>query len=168
MLASKIEEKFKTLREVIYIFHRIFLRRRGLKIVSLELGGAQYTAWKSELLTMEMYVLKELGFGLYTATDHPHKYLLYFVRMLHGDNALAQLAWNYLNDCARLPTTLRHSAQTVACAAIYLAARKLQVVLPEGGRPWWRIMGADLEAVLQIGEDVLQLYRASPQVRLVA
>ncbi len=154
-----------TFIQVIYIFHRMYLRRKRLNLVALELGGGEYTRWKSELITMEMYVLKELGFALYSVMDHPHKYLLYFIKMLRGDNALAQLAWNYLNDSMRLTLSLQHKAQTIACAAIYLAARKLQFALPQTPQPWWRIMDAELSTVQRICDDILRLY-AQPQVTL--
>ena len=84
LLASKIEEKPLILREIVFAFHS--LRRSRLKstLPSIELGSLEYTAWKNELMTMERYILKELGFALYSILDHPHKFLLLYlqVRML--------------------------------------------------------------------------------------
>lgn len=113
--------------------------------------------WKNELITMEMYILKELGFSLYSIMDHPHKYLLYFVKVINGSNELAQTAWNYLNDSMRLNISLRYSAEKIACAAIYLAARKLQFPLPTD-HSWLKIMGGDLESTRVIADTILSLY----------
>lgn len=46
LLASKIEEKSRILREVLMVFHRIYQRRRGFQCTPLELGGLEYNAWK--------------------------------------------------------------------------------------------------------------------------
>ena len=80
----------------------MYLKRKNLKLKPLELGGQQYTLWKNELITMERYLLKELGFSMYNSMDHPHKYILYFIKLLGGNNQLAQCSWNYLNDSLRL------------------------------------------------------------------
>ena len=143
-----------------FIFHRIFLRRQNLRIEPLEVGSYLYTSWKNELITMEMFILKELGFSLYGIMDHPHKYLLYFVKVINGSNELAQTAWNYLNDCMRLNIALRYSAEKIACAAIYLAARKLQFALPSD-HSWLSIMGGDIESTKEIADSILSLYSHS-------
>ena len=101
--------------------------------------------WKNELITIERYILKELGFSIYNIMDHPHKYILYFVKLLNGSNELAQVSWNYLNDSLRLDLNLRYNAEVIACAAIFLAIRKLQLPIPEYP-PWWEVMNADLES----------------------
>jgi cyclin L len=157
LLASKIEEKLKYLRDIIFVFHHIYQRRKGLKLKPLELGGVRYTEWKGELITMERYLLKELGFSFYNILDHPHKYILYYVKMLDGTSELSQLAWNYLNDSLRLDLSLRYPAEEIACAAIYMAARKCGFSLPDNP-PWWRLMMSDKNKLLLICDRVLELY----------
>jgi transcription initiation factor TFIIIB Brf1 subunit/transcription initiation factor TFIIB len=132
----------------------------------MELGGQQYTLWKNELIMMERYILKELGFSLYNIMDHPHKYILYFVKVLNGSEALANTAWSYLNDSMRLDISLRFEAQAIACAAIYLAGHKLGVALPESEEagPWWRVFGASTRDVQAISDAILTIYE-SPKVR---
>ena len=213
LLASKVEECFKTLREVsiifstlrfdrfcynksvikfnftawiivctqiIFAFHHIYAHRKGLRLRAMELGGQQYTEWKGELITIERYILKELGFSLYNIMDHPHKYILYFVKVLNGSEELANAAWAYLNDSMRLDVSLKYPAQTIACAAIFLASRKIGFPLPEGGDEisgsvgsaksasassnvkgcWWEVMSADKETMLLICDEILSLYHA--------
>ena len=128
----------------------------------MELGGQQYTTWKNELIMIERYILKELGFSLYNIMDHPHKYILYFIRVLNGSEELANIAWSYLNDSMRLDISLRYEAQTIACSAIYLAARKLGVVLPEDSETgaWWEVFGANTEHMRIISAEILGLYHS--------
>lgn len=125
----------------------------------LELGGKRYNEWKDELILMERYILKELGFSLYTCMDHPHKYILYYVKLLNGSTALSQLAWNYLNDSLRLDLCLRYLSQEIACAAIYLAARRLEIALPTGEFNWWDLMTRNFGHVREICNEILSLYK---------
>jgi cyclin L len=157
LLASKIEEKLKYLRDIIFVFHHIYQRRKGLKLKPLELGGVRYTEWKNELITMERYLLKELGFSFYNILDHPHKYILYYVKLLDGTSELSQIAWNYLNDSLRLDLSLRYPAEDIACAAIYMAARKCGFSLPDNP-PWWSLMVDDKNRLLLICDRILELY----------
>ena len=46
LLASKVEEKSQILRDIVYIFYRIYQRRKKYKLTVLELGGMEYNAWK--------------------------------------------------------------------------------------------------------------------------
>ena len=126
----------------------------------MELGGQQYTMWKNELIMVERYILKELGFSLYNIMDHPHKYILYFVKVLDGSTELATTAWNYLNDSMRSDVSLRFEAQTIACAAIYLAAQKTGTPLPgqEECGSWTDVFGADYASMLAICNEILSIY----------
>ena len=46
LLATKLEEKSKILRDVILVFHRIYQRRKGYCLKFMQLGGIEYNAWK--------------------------------------------------------------------------------------------------------------------------
>jgi uncharacterized membrane protein YbhN (UPF0104 family) len=56
----------------------------------------------------------------------------------------AQKAWNFLNDSLRTTVCLRFSAEVVATAAIYMAARLLRLPLPESP-PWWELFEVSFE-----------------------
>jgi transcription initiation factor TFIIIB Brf1 subunit/transcription initiation factor TFIIB len=164
-LACKIEEKPKRLRECLMVFHFVY-RVRTKSSATLELGGVRYNGWKNELVKVERHILKELGFSFYII-DHSHKFILFYVKLLDCDGELAQEAWNYLNDCLRTDAALRYRSEVLACAAIYMAARRLQHKLPDDpAAPWWevfRVGKADLDAVVAA---VLALYVRDPAVWL--
>jgi hypothetical protein len=160
----------------------------------MELGGMQYSQWKAELIMMERFILKELGFSLYGCTDAPHKYILYFVKLLcptqkeeqkevtqtqtkaqgqmqtqtAGAEELANCAWAYLNDSMRLHLCLTVDAGTIACAALFLAARQLGVPLPEHeGAQWWVALGAREGPLLACCDAILSLYHMDKVGRCV-
>lgn len=110
---------------------------------------------------MEKYILKELGFGFYNIMDHPHKFILYYIKTLGGDSALAQRAWNYLNDSLRLDCCVRYRAELIACAAIFMAARDLRVKMPDSP-PWWELFGARLHDMKRVCNAILGLYHQEP------
>ena len=141
----------------------MYQRRKSLKLKPLELGGVRYTEWKEELIMIERYLLKELGFSFYHIMDHPHKYILYYVKLLDGSPELAQASWNYLNDSSRIDISLRYPAKDIACCAIFMAARKISYSLPEDP-PWWGLMDVESSLLYHICNLILELY-SIPKVR---
>ena len=185
LLASKVEECPRRIREVVIVFVHLYRRRR------LEVGWDRdstdnadddnndetkkkrqrltdeeklnllryqhplmphsrlYTEWSEALTQAETEILRQLGFTLYWIPDHhPHKFILYFVRVLgldgdgggdgggdgdgesdaaskndggRDDISVAQRAWNYCNDASLLDLSVRYEPEIVACAAILLA-----------------------------------------------
>lgn len=123
---------------------------------------------KQELISTERAMLSKLGF--HVAIDHPHKFILSYLRVLGSENdryvaldrtrphashthliarvrtrrEFAQKAWNFLNDSLRTTVCLRFSAEVVATAAIYMAARLLRLPLPESP-PWWELFEVSFE-----------------------
>ena len=159
LIASKIEEKQKILREIVLVFHYMYQKRNNLKIENLVLGGQRYNQWKDALAKIERIILKELGFIFYNTIDQPHKYIIYMVNMLDGSETLAQKAWNYLNDSMRLDLILRYCEEVIACSAVFMAARFLKVPLPEDGDfPWWKLFVPDISTIYNICGRILELY----------
>lgn len=70
---------------------------------------------------------------------------------------LVQTAWNYMNDSLRTDVFVRFQPESIACACIYLAARTLEIPLPN--RPhWFLLFGATEEEIQEICFKILQLY----------
>lgn len=111
-------------------------------------------------MTAERYILKDLGFCFYSISNHPHKFILYLIKLLDGSSELAQIAWNYLNDSCRLDLALRYESQILACAAIYMALRVTGTVIPTltEDEQWWMIVTEDFSLIEIICEEILSLY----------
>ncbi|KAG5835585.1 hypothetical protein ANANG_G00245560 [Anguilla anguilla] len=162
-LASKIEEEPRRIRDVLNVFHRLKHNKGSRTVAPLPLD-ANYIRMKSQVISAERRVLKELGFCVHV--KHPHKIIVMYLQVLECEkNAkLVQMAWNYMNDSLRTDVFLRFSAETVACACIYLSARSLQIPLPDQP-PWFWLFGANEEELREVCHRILRLYTL-PQVPL--
>ncbi|XP_039186587.1 cyclin-L1 isoform X2 [Crotalus tigris] len=126
-----------------------------------------YINTKNQVIKAERRVLKELGFCVHV--KHPHKIIVMYLQVLECERnqTLVQTAWNYMNDNLRTNVFVRFQAETIACACIYLAARALQIPLPN--RPhWFLLFGATEEDIQEICLSTLKLYtRKKPNYELL-
>ncbi|KAE8604120.1 hypothetical protein XENTR_v10014580 [Xenopus tropicalis] len=155
-LASKIEEAPRRIRDVINVFHHLRQLRTKRTPVPLILDQS-YINTKNHVIKAERRILKELGFCVHV--KHPHKIIVMYLQVLECERnqTLVQTAWNYMNDCLRTNVFVRFEAETIACACIYLAARALQLPLPN--RPhWFLLFGATEENIQDICITTLRLY----------
>ncbi|KAG7477603.1 hypothetical protein MATL_G00071410 [Megalops atlanticus] len=162
-LASKIEEEPRRIRDVLNVFHRLKHGQESRTFTPFPLD-ANYINMKSQVIKAERRVLKELGFCVHV--KHPHKIIVMYLQVLECEKntKLVQMAWNYMNDSLRTDVFLRFSAETVACACIYLSARSLQIPLPDQP-PWFLLFGATEEDLREICRRILRLYTL-PKVSL--
>lgn len=158
LLAMKIEEDPRQPRAVVLVFHRMFERRTGVE-PSIVIPPESLRTLRDEMLRVELHVLKELGFGFYNIMDHPHKFILYYLKVLELDieGDVSQRAWNYVNDSLRTDLSLRFRSEVIACAAIYMASRSLGIKLPDHP-PWWALFNADMQEMGEICNTILALY----------
>ncbi|XP_053566059.1 cyclin-L1 isoform X2 [Bombina bombina] len=165
-LASKIEESPRRIRDVINVFHHLRQLRAKRTPCPLILDQS-YINTKNQVIKAERRVLKELGFCVHV--KHPHKIIVMYLQVLECERnqTLVQTAWNYMNDCLRTNVFVRFEAETVACACIYLAARALQISLPN--RPhWFLLFGATEDNIKEICMTTLKLYtRKKPNYELL-
>ena len=153
-LATKVEECPRKMRDVLAVFMHLEQKRKGLTPQPVDIYSNRYSAYKERLVKAEREILKELGFILYT--EHPHKFILNYVKLLTADEAtlkrLAQYAWNFINDSQRTDVCMRYAPETICCAALWMGARVLQIKLPsEASPPWWELFDAkkaDMDAVV--------------------
>ncbi|XP_031519147.1 cyclin-L2 isoform X1 [Papio anubis] len=155
-LASKIEEAPRRIRDVINVFHRLRQLREKKKPVPLLLDQ-DYVNLKNQIIKAERRVLKELGFCVHV--KHPHKIIVMYLQVLECERNqhLVQTSWNYMNDSLRTDVFVRFQPESIACACIYLAARTLEIPLPN--RPhWFLLFGATEEEIQEICLKILKLY----------
>ncbi|KAI6659051.1 Cyclin-L1-like [Oopsacas minuta] len=157
-LASKIEECYRKLRDIINVFHYVTQKKSGLSTEPLEYVGEYYFYIKNEVIKMERRILKELGFCVHV--KHPHKIIVVYLKFLEMDQnrAFVQRSWNYMNDSLRTTVFLRYSPETIAAACIFLAARVLSIPLPKTPG-WWEVFGCSIEEIEDISLYILELYQ---------
>ncbi|KAF4320674.1 hypothetical protein BBO99_00001272 [Phytophthora kernoviae] len=161
-LAAKVEERPKRIKDVLTVFYAMLRRRKWKRTVVsqqlVDLDGATYSQWRMWLIMVERQVLIDMGFSVYNVTEHPHKYVLYYVKVLDGSSQLAQRAWGYINDSLRSDLCVRYSAQVIACSAIFLASRYQGVALPENP-PWYSLFGVNKQQLYAVSVAIMELYK---------
>ena len=154
-IACKLEEHIIQSRYVISIFHSLLSPPTA---PPLDTTKPEYWELKKELFTHEVQVLKTLGFMV--QVEHPHKYVLSYMRFLNGPRELAQASWSVANDTLRTDLCTKYTPSTIACAAIYIGSRIAKVPLPEypEERAWWGLFDATLQEIKEICATMEHLY----------
>ncbi|XP_014788497.1 cyclin-L1 isoform X1 [Octopus bimaculoides] len=155
-LASKIEECPRRIRDTINVFHHIKQLRSGKTIHPMVLDQ-NYINLKNQVIKAERRVLKELGFCVHF--KYPHKMIVMYLQVLECEKnqKLVQCAWNYMNDSFRTNVFVRYHPETIACACIYLAARQLQIPLPNSPH-WFWLFDVTEEQIKAVSLTILRLY----------
>ena len=153
------------MRDVLAVFMHLEQKRKGLTPVPVDIYSNRYSSYKERLIKAEREILKELGFILYT--EHPHKFILNYVKLLTADEAtlkrLAQYAWNFINDSQRTDVCIRYEPETICCAALWMGARVLAIKLPSDATPpWWDLFDAKKEDMDAVCARVAALYSKPP------
>lgn len=156
-LASKVEEKPCRIRDVINVFHHI-KQVRAQKTISPLLVDQNYIELKNQVIKAERRILKELGFCVHV--KHPHKLIVVYLQLLQYEKnrLLMQMAWNYMNDALRTDVFMRFPPETIACACIYLTARKISLPLPNNPH-WFSLFKVTEEDIREVSMCILQLYK---------
>lgn len=69
-----------------------------------------------------------------------------------------QMAWNFMNDSLRTDVFMRYNPESIACACIYLTARKINLPLPNNP-PWYGVFKVTEDEILDISYKIMDLYR---------
>jgi len=157
-LASKIEESPRRPRDVINVFTHIKQVRQGRPIKPVVLDP-EYIRLKNDIIKAERRVLKELGFCVHI--KHPHKLIVMYLQLLsfESNHKFTQMSWNFMNDSLRTDCFVRHQPETVACACIYLSARKLNIPLPRKPYSWYELLGVDEDDIKECCYKIICLYQ---------
>jgi len=131
--------------------------RSGKSIEPMVLDTA-YIQLKSDVTLAERRVLKELGFCVHV--KHPHKLIVVYLQKLgyDRDSQFVQTSWNYMSDSLRTDVFVRYKPETIACACIFLSARKLKIPLPSSPA-WYVIFDVSEDQIMDICQTILELYQ---------
>lgn len=157
ILASKIEESPRRPRDVISVFTHIQQVRQGKPIKPVMLDQ-KYIRLKNDIIKAERRVLKELGFCVHI--KHPHKLIVMYLQLLSYENnqKFTQMSWNFMNDSLRTDCFVRFQPETIACACIYLSARKLNIPLPK--KPsWYELLNVEEDDIKDCCYKIICLYQ---------
>ncbi|CAH1957422.1 unnamed protein product [Acanthoscelides obtectus] len=142
----------------------IMVENENVRTIQPVILDQNYIHLKNLIIKAERRILKELGFCVHI--KHPHKIIVMYLQVLgyHNHQKLMQYSWNYMNDSLRTDVFVRYQPETVACACIYLTARKLKLPLPKNPA-WYTIFGAVEEEIRDISLRILRLYcRPKPEI----
>lgn len=70
-----------------------------------------------------------------------------------------------MSDALRSNVFVRYKPEAIACACIFLSARKLRIVLPSNP-PWYTIFDVEEDDIVTICDTILELY-LRPRVRII-
>ncbi|XP_058108818.1 cyclin-T1-3-like isoform X2 [Magnolia sinica] len=156
-LAGKVEETPRPLKDVILVSYEMINKKDPAAVQRIKQKEV-YEQQKELILLGERVVLSTLGFDL--NVHHPYKPLVEAIKKFKvAQNALAQVAWNFVNDGLRTSLCLQFKPHHIAAGAIFLAAKFLKVKLPsDGEKVWWQEFDVTPRQLEEVSNQMLELY----------
>ncbi|KAE9617090.1 hypothetical protein Lal_00034542 [Lupinus albus] len=156
-LAGKVEETPRPLKDVILVSYEIINKKDPSAVQRIKQKEV-YEQQKEIILLGERVVLATLAFDL--NVHHPYKPLVEAIKKFKvAQNALAQVAWNFVNDGLRTSLCLQFKPHHIAAGAIFLAAKFLKVKLPsDGEKVWWQEFDVTPRQLEEVSNQMLELY----------
>lgn len=164
-LASKVKETPRSLEKVILISYEI-IHKFDPKTVQGILGKeGVYEEQRELIIHGEKLVLETLDFDL--SVNLPYKPLVEAIRKfkISNSSALAQVAWNFVNDGLRTSLCLQLKPNKIAAGAVFLAAKFLKIKLPyDGQRSWWQEFDVTSSQLEEFSRQILELYEQTKPI----
>ncbi|XP_047311135.1 cyclin-T1-3-like [Impatiens glandulifera] len=156
-LAGKVEETPRPLKDVIIVSYEIIHKKDSAAAQRIKQKEV-YEQQKELILVGERSLLITLAFDL--NMQHPYKPLVDAIKKFKvAQNALAQVAWNFVNDGLRTSLCLQFMPHHIAAGAIFLAAKFLKVKLPsDGDKVWWQEFDVNPRQLEEVSNQMLELY----------
>ncbi|XP_073005320.1 cyclin-T1-3-like isoform X1 [Typha latifolia] len=156
-LAGKVEETPRPLKDVILVSYEVIHKKDPAAAQRIKQREV-YEQQKELILLGERVVLATLGFDF--NVHHPYKPLVEAIKKFKvAQNALAQVAWNFVNDGLRTSLCLQFKPHHIAAGAIFLAAKFLKVKLPsDGEKVWWQEFDVTPRQLEEVSNQMLELY----------
>ncbi|KAM2606729.1 hypothetical protein TB2_035379 [Malus domestica] len=156
-LAGKVEETPRPLKDVILVSYEIIHKKDPAAVHRIKQKEV-YEQQKELILLGERVVLGTLAFDF--NVHHPYKPLVEAIKKFKvAQNALAQVAWNFVNDGLRTSLCLQFKPHHIAAGAIFLAAKFLKVKLPsDGEKVWWQEFDVTPRQLEEVSNQMLELY----------
>ncbi|KAI8065301.1 cyclin-like protein [Gongronella butleri] len=160
-LAAKLEEKSLRMTHLVTVYdHVIRLTRQQATMPPLDPFAHRTYDLRSMAIGAEMQILKQLGFNVQVRL--PYSVMINYLRILdlEENDAVATLAWNYVNDSLRTVAHVAYAPEAIAVAAIWLACRKQGIKLPtDAGNEWWLLFDVDRADFTAVGALIMTLYQ---------
>ena len=167
-IGCKTEETIKSLNEItnlsLFLFNCEKNNYKG-KITIDNYKMENFNKIKENIINIELIIMKELGYNMEFYSNHPHKYLIHFLKYINKSRDLLQKSWSCLNDMYRTSLIVNYSPNSLACAAIFLAARLNYFFLPQKVE-WWKLFKVNYDDICNIVSETLLLYENN-QVSLI-
>ncbi|CAA6673251.1 unnamed protein product [Spirodela intermedia] len=163
-LAGKVEETPHSLNNVILVSYDIIHKKDPAARQRIKQKEV-YEQQKELILLGERVVLTTLGFDL--NVHHPYRPLVEAIKKFRvAQNALAQVAWNFVNDGLRTSLCLQYKPHHIAAGAIFLAAKFLKVKLPsDGEKVWWQEFDVTPRQLEDVSNQMLELYEQNHTIQ---
>jgi len=157
LTAGKVEEGPPAFKNIVFYSFEI-RNKKNPEVIPTIKQKEVYEQQRDLIVLAERLVLSTLGFDM--NVHHPYKPLVEAIKKFKvAQNALAQVAWNFVNDGLRTSLCLQYKPHHIAAGAIFLAAKFLKVKLPSDGEVvWWQAFEVTPPQLEDISNQMLELY----------